>query len=473
MSEKISDYTADATSNPIKNEDLLDFSNEDGAGDFDVSKKITVDEFKAFLNIINLYIADGSLLGNRTVSSGGFFTKFDGGDVIVEMNNESDDYAFIVNAVGAVEAARLGYDQISDSAVLELQNLLGTWFEANDGNLTFGNIPSFVINNDGSFSLGENAIANDFRNVIIGNGADSGNCPRAVVIGDSASSPTGTAGNVIIGALATTTANSQPSVSIGFNSNSADQGTSVGNNSLSGGSGVAIGSNSKSLSGVAIGINAELISGTGVSIGSSSKANSTGVSVGQGCTALISGGIAVGYLIVNVGNSAIGIGVLAVPSGTRSISIGRSAESTGAESIAIGYESEVTTANSIGLGKGTAATAAGATMIGFGNISTKITNSVENSIGFGWDTSTPDVLFAKTANQYINGTGGLGIGTKTPNSKAKVDIESTTQGFLKPRMTTVERDAIATPPAGLEIYNLTTNKMNFYNGSAWEQITSA
>ncbi|HRG27392.1 MAG TPA: hypothetical protein PLJ00_05855 [Chitinophagales bacterium] len=69
--------------------------------------------------------------------------------------------------------------------------------------------------------------------------------------------------------------------------------------------------------------------------------------------------------------------------------------------------------------------------------------------------------------------GDVIIGGSSANAAAKVQIDSTTQGFLKPRMTTVQRDAISTPPAGLEIYNTTTNKMNFYNGSAWEVITSA
>lgn len=76
-----------------------------------------------------------------------------------------------------------------------------------------------------------------------------------------------------------------------------------------------------------------------------------------------------------------------------------------------------------------------------------------------------------TAPNYINGV--LTIGTTTPDAAAKVQINSTTQGFLPPRMTTTQRNAIATPPAGLMIYNTSTNKLNFYNGTAWEAVTSA
>ncbi len=73
----------------------------------------------------------------------------------------------------------------------------------------------------------------------------------------------------------------------------------------------------------------------------------------------------------------------------------------------------------------------------------------------------------------IDSAGNVGIGTAAPNAAAKLQVDSTTQGFLPPRMTTTQRNAIATPPAGLMIYNTTTNKLNFYNGTAWEAVTSA
>jgi len=55
----------------------------------------------------------------------------------------------------------------------------------------------------------------------------------------------------------------------------------------------------------------------------------------------------------------------------------------------------------------------------------------------------------------------------TNDASALVDIQSTTQGFLPPRMTDAERDAIATPAAGLMIYDTTNNQMNYWNGSTW------
>jgi hypothetical protein len=67
-------------------------------------------------------------------------------------------------------------------------------------------------------------------------------------------------------------------------------------------------------------------------------------------------------------------------------------------------------------------------------------------------------------------TNNTGIGTATPNASAVLDVSSTTKGFLPPRMTTAQRDAISTPPAGLVIYNTSTNVLNFYNGSAWGAV---
>jgi hypothetical protein len=72
------------------------------------------------------------------------------------------------------------------------------------------------------------------------------------------------------------------------------------------------------------------------------------------------------------------------------------------------------------------------------------------------------------SNIYNNGA-GIGFGTTTPNASAKVEISSTTQGFLPPRMTTAQRDAIATPALGLVIYNTSTNCLNFYVGNGWSE----
>jgi hypothetical protein len=73
----------------------------------------------------------------------------------------------------------------------------------------------------------------------------------------------------------------------------------------------------------------------------------------------------------------------------------------------------------------------------------------------------------------ITSTGSVGIGNTSPDTDAILQLDSTTRGFLPPRMNVAQRDAITTPPAGLMIYNTDTNKLNFSNGSVWQVITSA
>ena len=61
----------------------------------------------------------------------------------------------------------------------------------------------------------------------------------------------------------------------------------------------------------------------------------------------------------------------------------------------------------------------------------------------------------------------VGIGTSTPDASAQLDVSSTTKGFLPPRMTTKERDAIKSPADGLVIFNLNANSLQIKNKSGW------
>lgn len=70
----------------------------------------------------------------------------------------------------------------------------------------------------------------------------------------------------------------------------------------------------------------------------------------------------------------------------------------------------------------------------------------------------------------IANDGDVGIGTSSPNASAKVDITSTTGGLLLPRMTTTQRDAIASPADGLLIYNITDSKVQARAGGAWVDL---
>lgn len=55
----------------------------------------------------------------------------------------------------------------------------------------------------------------------------------------------------------------------------------------------------------------------------------------------------------------------------------------------------------------------------------------------------------------------------TINANAVLDVQSTTKAFMPPRMTTAQMNAIASPTAGMEVYNTDLNSKAFYNGSSW------
>jgi hypothetical protein len=64
--------------------------------------------------------------------------------------------------------------------------------------------------------------------------------------------------------------------------------------------------------------------------------------------------------------------------------------------------------------------------------------------------------------------GKVGIGNSNPSEKLDVaGVITSSGGFLPPRLTKAQRDAII-PVEGLIIYNIATKKPNFYDGTSWK-----
>jgi hypothetical protein len=62
----------------------------------------------------------------------------------------------------------------------------------------------------------------------------------------------------------------------------------------------------------------------------------------------------------------------------------------------------------------------------------------------------------------------LSLGTSSKAvASAQLEMVSTTQGFLPPRMTTTQKNAIATPAEGLQVWDTTLKLMSVYNGTTW------
>lgn len=68
----------------------------------------------------------------------------------------------------------------------------------------------------------------------------------------------------------------------------------------------------------------------------------------------------------------------------------------------------------------------------------------------------------------------VGIGTTTPHNSSLLDITDTSKGFLIPRLTLAQRNAIAAPATGLLIYQ-TDNSAGFYyfNGTIWVSLSGS
>ena len=78
------------------------------------------------------------------------------------------------------------------------------------------------------------------------------------------------------------------------------------------------------------------------------------------------------------------------------------------------------------------------------------------------DQATLNIAF-RNDYSFVMTTGN----TSTINASAKMQIDSTTKGFLPPRMTTTQKNAIASPATGLMVYDTTLNLISVYNGTTW------
>ena len=74
---------------------------------------------------------------------------------------------------------------------------------------------------------------------------------------------------------------------------------------------------------------------------------------------------------------------------------------------------------------------------------------------------------------FVTSFAQIGVGTNSPSKSAVLDLTSTTKGLLTPRMTTLQRNAIASPALGLLVYNTDAASFNTYNGSTLGWLNSS
>jgi hypothetical protein len=65
-----------------------------------------------------------------------------------------------------------------------------------------------------------------------------------------------------------------------------------------------------------------------------------------------------------------------------------------------------------------------------------------------------------------------GIYGQIADASSSLEIKGTLRGFLPPKLTTIEKNAIRSPAEGLFMYDNMLKKMCFFNGNFYETITS-
>jgi hypothetical protein len=66
--------------------------------------------------------------------------------------------------------------------------------------------------------------------------------------------------------------------------------------------------------------------------------------------------------------------------------------------------------------------------------------------------------------------GSAAIGAQAPDASAAFEIKSTQKGFLPPRLTQAEREAIPNPAKGLLVFDSDENTYYFFDGSSWSRF---
>ena len=99
--------------------------------------------------------------------------------------------------------------------------------------------------------------------------------------------------------------------------------------------------------------------------------------------------------------------------------------------------------------------------------SMQLDSSINQLKGFYFNPTLSGAYSTQNVLAIHSTYGGAYLNTATPQASAILQADSTTQGFLSPRMTTAEKNLIATPANGLIVYDTTLARPCFFNGATW------
>jgi uncharacterized protein (TIGR02145 family) len=84
--------------------------------------------------------------------------------------------------------------------------------------------------------------------------------------------------------------------------------------------------------------------------------------------------------------------------------------------------------------------------------------------------STSTSTLQGSEKMRITSGGSVGIGTISPTSTALLELSSDAKGFLPPRMTTAQRNAITSPATGLVVFNTSVQSLEVKSSSGWQTL---
>jgi len=114
-------------------------------------------------------------------------------------------------------------------------------------------------------------------------------------------------------------------------------------------------------------------------------------------------------------------------------------------------------------------------------MSRKVLNDFAHSSTDDTGSGTPDFTNRIISNSTTfsipgitinNATHNVGIGTGSPGTSNLLELSSTSKGFVLPRMTKGQRNAITSDVAGMVIFQTDlTPGLRVYNGTNWMRFT--
>jgi hypothetical protein len=234
--------------------------------------------------------------------------------------------------------------------------------------------------------------------------------------------------------------------------------------------------------------------GNGVAVGRDSSTDSFGVVVGSLSQVTGAHNVSVGGRGINIyGTYNVALGSFAavgtgVTTQTQSLAIGPYAAVQGTNSVAIGYGTANSFNNTVVLGNTTQSVVIGANVSPTGRLHVRGTGATSATYSLVLQNSAATNLLRMQddgglfLNNYMFGNayivdalnGSMTIGSSsTADASSVLDLRSTTKGFLPPRMTTSQKNAIASPATGLVIFDTDLGKLCVRVTGAWQTVTSA